>query len=132
MEHNKEKIWPETHNVDGSEVKPDELAGALETVAKWVNHTGHQKGFWDPHIDHSVSTKLMKIMGELAQGFEELRCGERTSDKIPGHTEFEEELADAVILILDLAHERGYDLGAAIVSKAFFNERRPRLHGKAF
>lgn len=132
MKQTEEKIWPETHIVDGTELKPDELAGALESLSKWVNHTGHVKGFWDAHVDHTVSTKLMKVIGELAQGFEELRRGERPSDKIPSHTEFEEELADAIILILDLAQERGYDLAAAIISKAFFNEQRPRLHGKAF
>jgi NTP pyrophosphatase (non-canonical NTP hydrolase) len=128
----KEKLWPEQHQFAGHTFKPDELAGALDTLATWVNFTGHQKGFWDPQVDRSLSTKMMKIIGELGQGFEEYRRGDKPSDKIPSHTEFEEELSDAVILIFDLAKEMGFDLGAAIISKGLFNEGRPRLHGKQF
>jgi NTP pyrophosphatase (non-canonical NTP hydrolase) len=41
----------------------------------------------------------------------------------------EEELADAIIRILDLAHSRHLRLGEAILSKMAYNSARSHLHG---
>ena len=45
---------------------------------------------------------------------------------------FEDEIADAVIRLLDLAAGLGIDLEKHISSKVQYNETRPILHGKSY
>lgn len=45
---------------------------------------------------------------------------------------FEDELADAVIRILDLAYSRNIDLEWHILQKMRYNEGRPHMHGKKY
>lgn len=45
---------------------------------------------------------------------------------------FADELADAVIRILDICHHKGIDLEWHIQSKMKFNSMRPHMHGKKY
>lgn len=128
----REVLWPVQMTIGGHTFAPDEIAGALETLALWVNHTGKSKGFWDASIDPCHGAKFAKIHGEVSEAFEAIRTGNPDSAKIPAYSSVEEELADAIILILDWGQQHGHDIGAAVISKAIFNQSRERLHGKAF
>lgn len=131
----REKLWPEVHSpYPEITVIPDEIAGILEQLSVWQNLVSHAKGFWDEAegVDVTHGTKFMLMTGELGEAFEALREGNPPSKKIPGYSCVEEELADAILRILDWGHEHGYDIGAAVVTKLFYNETRPRLHGKKF
>lgn len=44
----------------------------------------------------------------------------------------EDEIADALIRILDLCASRGIDIGSHVRLKMVYNENRPRLHGKEY
>lgn len=44
----------------------------------------------------------------------------------------EEEMADIIIRVLDLAGHRGIDLGRAVLVKMQYNSTRPHKHGKKF
>jgi NTP pyrophosphatase (non-canonical NTP hydrolase) len=72
-----------------------------------------------------IDSKLMLIVGEIAEAEEALRHGKP-------QPEFAEELADAMIRIGDLAHKMGINLEAAIAAKQAYNETRPYMHGKRF
>lgn len=133
MSKNKgETIWPERINVLGTSVHADSIAGSFEFVGRWANETGRAKGFWDENVDTSHGTKFALMHSELSEAFEALRDGNPPSEKIPGYTLVEEELADAVIRILDWGYQHGYDIGAAVISKGLYNLDRPYLHGKKF
>jgi NTP pyrophosphatase (non-canonical NTP hydrolase) len=56
----------------------------------------------------------------------------KASVKAPGFNQAEEELADIVIRIMDLAHQKGWRIGPAIIAKHMYNLDRPFKHGKKF
>ena len=106
------------------------FAEAIRTMQHAVHENAKAHGWWDePSEDGTI---IMLIVSELAELLEEMRVGGRESAKIDGFTSEEEELADAVIRILDFAGRKGYRLGSAILAKHEYNLGRPRKHGKLF
>ena len=71
----------------------------------------------------------MLVVTELAEAMEAIRGGDTESEKIGGFSKVEEELADAVIRILDYAGGHGLDLDGALAAKMRYNESRPYRHG---
>jgi hypothetical protein len=67
--------------------------------------------------------KLMLVTTEIAEAAEAVRHGDAAN--------FREELADAVIRILDICGTCGIDLKKEVEEKMMVNESRPALHGKA-
>lgn len=66
--------------------------------------------------------KLMLVTTEVSEAAEAVRLGDRAN--------FEEEVADAVIRLLDICGRCGIDIQAAIADKMAINEERPVRHGK--
>ena len=71
----------------------------------------------------------MLIVTELAEAMEAYRDGDAESEKIPGFSKLEEELADAIIRILDFAGGETLDIENALRAKMIYNEGRPYRHG---
>ncbi len=69
---------------------------------------------------------------ELSECLEAIRHGNPPSEHIPDYFGAEEELADLVIRVMDMACGRGWDVGNAIIAKMEFNGGRPYKHGKQF
>jgi len=86
-----------------------------------------EHGWWDE--PRSAGEALMLVVTELAEAMEALRVESQPSEAIPDFSKVEEELADAVIRILDFAGGQGLDLGGALEAKMRFNELRPYRHG---
>ena len=104
-----------------------EGVGAVQSV---IHKTNVAKGFWDePRND---SEALMLMVTEIAEGCEGLRHGNPPSDHIPKFTAIEEEMADTIIRILDMAEGRQWRVAQALIAKLEFNLTRPHKHGKAF
>lgn len=115
----------------------DELADEISEIAS-------QKGFWDyPGIgdDGLIPLKLALVHTEISEALEAHRefYGGEEASSYTGMTpkqeqDFSEELADAVIRILDLIgfYGLGEDFGDILIAKIEKNRERPYLHGKRY
>jgi NTP pyrophosphatase (non-canonical NTP hydrolase) len=87
-------------------------------------------GWWDG--ERPIPELLMLIVTEAAEAMEAYRASTNVvqlSDKIQGFDGMEEELADIMIRVADMAKANGYRLSEAIVAKLKYNESRPYRHG---
>ena len=73
-----------------------------------------------------VSRLLALIHSEVSEALEAVRKGQLKND------DFQEELADVLIRVFDLAGWLGIDLDEVVKKKMAFNQMRPHKHGKAF
>lgn len=117
-----------------------------------INRTAEEKGFWEEPVN--IAEKLMLIVSEISEAMEADRkncfCKLTTyeiMDVFDYNTErkqwvesfeshvkntFEDELADAVIRIFDLAFKKGVNLEKHIKMKMNYNYQRPHKHGKKY
>ncbi len=129
---------------------------SLEENLKGLNEASNQifqnnkaKGFWEKEI--SVGELLMLVTSELGEAMEahrknrfaklerlEFELGQNEeqhwNEKFEYHVKdtFEDEIADAVMRLMDLSAGLGIDLEKHISAKVRFNKSRPKLHGKAY
>ncbi len=111
------------------------LREGMDRLAEMVHQTTRGKGFWD-HEDTMlgnadmvpnpsiVPEKLALIHSEVSEALEAFRA-KKTGD-------FEEELADTIIRVLDLAAYMGFSMDMSVRAKMQVNEERVHLHGKGF
>lgn len=77
-----------------------------------------------PDLSNAICTRLMLIVGEVAEAMEGLRKDDRAN--------FQEELADIMIRVFDLAGGLEIDLESEIKRKMEINKSRTYKHGKSF
>ena len=127
------------------------LCEGLNKSAEIIFQNNKAKGFWDN--ERNVGELLMLVTSELGEAMEAHRKGkfanlERLEFELSPNSElpyerhlsakfemhvkdtFEDEIADAVIRLLDLSAGLGIDLEKHINAKVRYNESRPKLHGK--
>lgn len=128
----------------------------IKQTQREVHLNSRAKGFWDdPTLP--VAVKLMLIVSELAEAMEadrnqhyayrsldsqlqlltladkdELKDQDRIVFEQTVKNTFEDELADAVIRIFDLAEYMKIDLESHIKAKHAYNKGRPHKHGKNY
>lgn len=102
-----------------------QLYEVSKLIHTWMDH----QGFWK---SENVGEKLMLITSEIAEAMEADRKDVQKSEHIPNFSGVEEELADAVIRILDFAYHYNLRLADAIVAKTHYNLTRQYQHGKKY
>lgn len=126
----------------------------MKTITDWQEIIHEQvvaKGFWDDKTD--TATKLMLIVSELSEALEAdrrnkyatnsrmkidfinfLECDAIFKDNFEKEIKdtFEDELADAMIRIMDLAEKNNINLEDHIRAKMRYNRMRPNKHNKKY
>ena len=109
----------------------------IDTLAKEINLWANKKGFWDFSLPGLLpdnvlvkSTKIMLVVTELSELVEGLRMP--VISQLEGFTNEEEEIADAIIRLLDYSGQYNLRVGEAVLAKMAFNEGRPHKHNKQF
>ncbi len=92
-----------------------------------IHRTAVEHGWWDR--ERSIGEVLMLAVTELAEAMEAHRDGNPASEKIGGFSRVEEELADTIIRVLDLAGGMEYDIENALRAKMAYNKTRTYRHG---
>lgn len=120
----------------------------IRDISKQINDNAIAKGFWDKNFN--LSEKLMLVVSEIAEAQEADRTHKYMQYSIAAvngwvadddfkiafekyvKDTFEDELADAVIRLFDLAFHLRIDLTAHIQAKHRYNKMRPVKHGKKY
>ena len=133
------------------------LCEGLNRSGQVIFQNNKEKGFWDN--ERNVGELLMLVTSELGEAMEAHRKGhfakmdiyEATKEKYFANIDtsaknviatttfqscikdsFEDEIADAVIRLLDLSAGLGIDLEKHINYKVQYNKGREKLHGKLY
>lgn len=105
--------------------------GRINDLAHQIHLNAVAKGFYDGIEDkantHWLLARLMLVVSELAEGCEGVRHGNLSSEPQSGG--LGEELADAIIRILDMAESVNINIEQAIINKIEYNNTRPTRHG---
>lgn len=99
-------------------------------IAKSVYTNAVNHGFWKE--EPNDGERMALIHAEISEALEALRDDNPTSSKIMEFTSVEEELADAVIRIMDYCFGKDFDIAGAIEAKIEYNKDRDFMHGKSF
>lgn len=110
----------------------------ITSLSKQIHEDNRLKGFWEERAlvsSNPVTNRMSKsecislIMSELGEAQEAIRKP-GNSEHIPEFTNLEEEIADAVIRLMDFSFGYSLRLEEAIYAKIEFNKTRPYKHGK--
>lgn len=124
----------------------DKICNGLNESSKIILKNNIEKGFNNPN--YNIGELLMLITSELGEALESHRSGkfsqwksyEKDIENI-GEIEsfkkhikdsFEDEIADAIIRLLDLVARLDIDIEKHINAKVEYNKSRPYLHGKNY
>lgn len=115
-----------TETLDALETR---ILATIEHLQSLIHSWNRVQGFWESQPN--FGEKIALVHSELSEALEGNRLSAE-SDKLPGFRSEEEELADALIRILDMAGGFNFALGSAFVAKLRVNLKRPYKHGKAY
>jgi NTP pyrophosphatase (non-canonical NTP hydrolase) len=103
----------------------------LNKLSKQIYEANKEKGFWDK--ERNVGELLMLVTSELGEAMEAHRKGNFTNPKGTFQKDtFEDEIADAIIRLLDMAGGLNIDIDFHVFAKLEYNKSRPKLHGKNY
>lgn len=113
----------------------------LNQMSRLIHSNNVEKGFWT--YPRNKGETLMLIVTELAEAMEAHRKGNLAMPPMDGEIEkkafedfykdtFEDEIADALIRILDMCGGFNIDIEFHVREKVKYNKGREILHGKNY
>ncbi len=133
----------------------------MTSIKEWqvaAHDLAVEKGFYDGRTENDPvwdACRLMKIVGEVAEAYEEIKVGKEpslywrgTHAVVDGLAVYKPEcygkevqaslkpvglgpeLADVLLFVFDFAESKGIDLEQMLEIKHNFNKSRARMHGK--
>lgn len=100
----------------------EDMMGNIHAIAE-------EKGWWETGKIRSNGDLLLLVVEEISEAFRALRKHNPPSEKIPGFSQVEEEVADALIRLMDMSYAYGWNIAQALVAKCEHNRSRPYRHG---
>lgn len=112
----------------------------LNEIGREAHALAVAKGFWPEDVELGEQfwrDAGIAAFGVAAEGHEladAIRSGDPFApcDKPVALTRVEEEIADVLLRVLDLAHVLGVDAEKAVARKHAYNRTRPKRNGKVF
>ena len=114
----------------------------LNTLSSQIHDNAVKHGFYDKPKE--IGTLLMLVVSELGEAINADRAGRHCSIRLlPDNIHkqqfedavkdtFEDEIADAIIRLLDLCGYLSIDIDKHIAEKMRYNANREKLHGKQY
>jgi len=120
---------------DGDEIEsvydPDFIE-AFNRIADKVHKTSCRQGFWRAGDKRNKGEVLAELHNEISEALECLREGNPPDKNITSMSGGEVQLADVLILLMDIAKGYGFNIAEAALAKMKFNEGRAYMHDKQF
>lgn len=124
-----------------------QLTQPINDLAILIHENNVKQGFWNEK--RNIGEALMLVVSELGEAIEAHRKNQFTDishaekANMSNHFEqekfqacikntFEDELADSIIRLLDLAAGLGVDIAWHLQQKIIYNTTRPFKHGKTY
>lgn len=113
----------------------------INDYANQIHENNKKKGFYD--MERPFPERMMLVVTELSEAVDAHQkdrfCNVDlksvvSADDFESNVKntVEDEIADAIIRLLDISAHMGIDINEHIISKVQFNTTRPRLHGKKY
>ena len=115
----------------GSVYDPDFIE-AFNRIADKIHETSCGQGFWQDGDSRNIGEVLAELHSEISEALECLRDGNPPDKNVTSMSGGEVQLADVLILLMDIARGYGFNIAEAALAKMKFNEGRAYLHGKQF
>ena len=94
-----------------------------------VHETAVEQGFWKDGRQRNQGEAIAEVHSELSEALECLRMDDGPDKNIEALKGVEVQLADAIILLMDLSAGFGWNIAPALIEKARFNKTRGHMHG---
>jgi NTP pyrophosphatase (non-canonical NTP hydrolase) len=101
--------------------------GAASAAGWWIDPTTGQKRNTDVKTRQGLleyAACMMNTHGEISEGWEGVRKGNKPSEHIQEFSFAEEEIADALIRLFDTSGAFGFRIAEAVQAKMAFNAKR--------
>lgn len=96
---------------------------AFSDLTRYIAANNRNKGFNWKREDFPKASVLM--ISEIIEAVDEDR-------RFGKDTKITEELADAIIRILDFAGQMDWDIGSSLLNKVEYNKQRPFMHNRKY
>ena len=95
-----------------------------------AHDTSKRFGYWEK--ERNIHEVFALIHRDAAKALEVITLGDGPSEQLKDCTRGEEELADVIIRILDVAEGKGLHIGPALIAKMEYNEQLSRALRKDY